>query len=123
MSIKHGHLREPQGLDELECARLLESQRLGRVAYTDGALPQVLPVFYSMDGPALVFRAGARSRLAECVVGNVVGFEADNLGSEGLPKWIVRIVACVEDVTVEASSAVRYLRIDTQMIRGEMLAS
>lgn len=122
MRTKPDRLSEPQGLDDLECSRLLGSQQVGRVAYTDGALPQVLPVFYSMEGVSVVFRADAHSRLAECVVGKIVGFEADNLGSEGLPKWIVRIVAQVEDITGDANSAVRYLRIDLDIVSGLLLA-
>ncbi len=70
------------GLTELsraECARLLVEQEVGRVVFTDRALPAVVPVNYVMDGQAVVFRTRADSRLARLLPGTVVAFEVDDL--------------------------------------------
>ena len=51
-------------LSRTECLRLLASAKVGRVVYTDGALPAVTPVNFALDGTVVVFPTATGSRLA-----------------------------------------------------------
>ena len=76
-------------LDAAKCYRLLETQQVGRVVYTDGALPAVAPVNYALDGHRVIFRTSPTTRLALGVVDQVVAFEVDSLDEEVRTGWSV----------------------------------
>lgn len=76
-------------LDPAKCYRLLATQSVGRVVYTDGALPAVAPVNYALDGHRVIFRTSPVSRLALGVVDQVVAFEVDSLDAEVRTGWSV----------------------------------
>jgi uncharacterized protein len=76
-------------LDPAKCFRLLSTQTVGRVVYTDGALPAVAPVNYALDGHRIIFRTSPLSRLALGVVDQVVAFEVDSLDAEVRTGWSV----------------------------------
>jgi hypothetical protein len=78
-------------LDDAECFRLLAAESVGRVVYTDGALPAITPVNYVLDGRRVVFRTTAGSRLARGVVGAVVAFEVDAVDPRHCAGWSVVI--------------------------------
>lgn len=66
-------------LERAECLRLLAGGSVGRVVFTDAAMPAALPVNYVVDDEEVVFRTGRSGRLAATVPGNVVAFEADDI--------------------------------------------
>ena len=59
----------------------LDTASIGRVVFTDGGLPVVLPVTFVLDGDAVVFRTRAGSRLAGITSGSVLAFEVDDAGA------------------------------------------
>ena len=82
----------PGELDELErteCFRLLALGAVGRVAFTDGALPAVQPVSYLLDGEEIVFRTKNGSKLAAATRHAVVGFEVDDFDLQARTGWSV----------------------------------
>ncbi|MFL6240269.1 MAG: pyridoxamine 5'-phosphate oxidase family protein [Actinomycetes bacterium] len=89
-------------LDRAECDRLLASAAVGRVSFTDGALPQILPVNYAVDGRSIVFRTTATGRLAACCHGSVVAFEVDNVDGDNRSGWSVLVVGDASAVTDES---------------------
>jgi len=72
-----------------ECLRLLGGCEVGRVVYTDGALPAVTPVNYAFDGGRVVIRTAADSRLAAKLPGSIVAFEIDELDRRARSGWSV----------------------------------
>ena len=76
-------------LDEVECYRLLAAEDVGRVVYTDGALPAITPVNYVLNGRRIIFRTVADSRLAHGVIDAVVAFEVDDLDHSVSTGWSV----------------------------------
>jgi hypothetical protein len=60
-----------------EALRLMAGAPVGRVVFTEGALPAIRPVHFAVDGDDLVFRVVADKRLAAALHGTVVAFEAD----------------------------------------------
>ncbi|WP_199439237.1 pyridoxamine 5'-phosphate oxidase family protein [Umezawaea beigongshangensis] len=74
-----------------ECLRLLESKRIGRLVYTDRALPAVLPVAFAVHDGAVVVRA-PEGGAAAAVRGAVVAFEVDDVDGDLREGWTVTVV-------------------------------
>ncbi len=66
-----------------ECLEVLRTQRVGRIAVTERALPVILPVNYTYDGHAIVFRTRAGGLLAKACRSTVVAFEVDDVDAAG----------------------------------------
>jgi nitroimidazol reductase NimA-like FMN-containing flavoprotein (pyridoxamine 5'-phosphate oxidase superfamily) len=87
-------------LDEAECLRLLEGNVIGRVVFTDAALPAAQPVTYLLDGEEVVFRTGGGSKLAAATRGAVVAFQVDEIDSSTRTGWTVLGVGEAYEVVV-----------------------
>ncbi|MEV6206690.1 pyridoxamine 5'-phosphate oxidase family protein [Kitasatospora sp. NPDC051914] len=79
-------------LSEAECRRLLGTVPVGRVVYTEHALPAVLPVAFEVapDG-RLVLALRADSRTARALDGTVAAFQADVLDPATRTGWSVLV--------------------------------
>lgn len=86
------HDRQHEALDEPECLRLLGTTAIGRVAYTEAALPAIRPVSYTLRDGAVVIPTNADSPLALALRGAVVAFEADSYDPAARTGWSVTIV-------------------------------
>ena len=76
-------------VERAECLRLLSGECVGRVVFTEAALPAALPVNYVVDGEEVVFRTRRGGRLATAVPGKVVGFEIDSVDVVTRTGWSV----------------------------------
>ncbi len=76
-------------LDRAECLRLLGSRRIGRVVFTESALPAAQPVAYLVDDEEVVFATPALSALADATCHHVVAFEVDELDDPTWTGWSV----------------------------------
>ncbi|WP_449065486.1 pyridoxamine 5'-phosphate oxidase family protein [Planomonospora algeriensis] len=79
-------------LTRAECIQLLASTPLGRIVFTDRALPAIQPVNYVLDGDDLVIRTGSGSKLASAVRDTIVAVEADAFDPHGRTGWSVTVV-------------------------------
>jgi nitroimidazol reductase NimA-like FMN-containing flavoprotein (pyridoxamine 5'-phosphate oxidase superfamily) len=133
--------RSSAGLDILsrpECLTLLASVPIGRIAYTEGALPAVTPVNFVIDeiGPAIVIRAGEGSKLSAATRQAIVAFEADEYDPADQTGWSVLVVgrsSVVDDPRETArhellplrpwanSNRDRFVRISIDQISGRRL--
>lgn len=89
-------------LSRQECIDLLSSTPIGRIVFTDRALPAVQPVNFYLDGEDIVIRTGAGSKLAAATRRTVVAFEIDDFDAEARTGWSVTAVGharAVSDVT------------------------
>ncbi|MFI6444437.1 pyridoxamine 5'-phosphate oxidase family protein [Kitasatospora sp. NPDC050543] len=88
-------------LDEKQCLHLLARASVGRVVYTVGALPAVLPTRYRLgDDGSVLLRAAAGSELVRAVSGAVVAFEAGEVSAADGSGWSVTVLG-LADVTEE----------------------
>jgi uncharacterized protein len=83
-------------LPEAECRALLRSMPVGRVSYSDRALPVVVPVNFAVDGPDVVIRTARRSRLAAASRGTVIAFEVDDIDLATRSGWSVVMTCRIE---------------------------
>lgn len=81
-----------QVLEREECLTLLASVPVGRIVFTDRALPAVQPVNFVLDGDRIVIRTTAGSRLASAAGDAVVAFEADEFDALSRTGWSVTMV-------------------------------
>jgi len=79
-------------LDRAECLALLRTAQLGRIVFTDQALPAVLPVNFSVWDGSLLIRTGAGSKLAAATRNAVVAFEVDEIDPDTGKGWSVVVV-------------------------------
>src|SRR6478736_4121550 len=80
---------ELKEIDRPACLELLASGQIGRVVYTEAAMPAAHPVNYLLDGEEVVFRTGEGAKLAAASRGFVVGFQADEIDVEQRSGWSV----------------------------------
>ena len=72
-----------------ECRRLLHSQQVGRIAFSDDSGPDVLPVNFAMDGDDVLIATTPYSAIARAATGARVAFEVDELDSYTESGWSV----------------------------------
>ena len=87
---------DPGVLPAAECLRLLRGGRVGRVVYTDAAIPMATPVNFVLDGEAVVFRTRSGSRLAKATRDAVVSFQVDGIDEVTASGWSVIITGISE---------------------------
>jgi nitroimidazol reductase NimA-like FMN-containing flavoprotein (pyridoxamine 5'-phosphate oxidase superfamily) len=76
-------------LDRAECLRLLGTATVGRVIFTEAALPTAQPVSYLLDDEEVVFRTAGGGKLAVATRHHVVAFEVDDLDTATRTGWSV----------------------------------
>jgi nitroimidazol reductase NimA-like FMN-containing flavoprotein (pyridoxamine 5'-phosphate oxidase superfamily) len=79
-------------LDREECLKLLASVPLGRVVFTDRALPAIQPVDFVLDGDDVVICTARGSRLGMALRSSVVAFEADRFDELTRDGWSVTVI-------------------------------
>jgi nitroimidazol reductase NimA-like FMN-containing flavoprotein (pyridoxamine 5'-phosphate oxidase superfamily) len=84
--------RRHHPLSREHCLRLLASTGLGRLAYTQGALPAVRPVTFTLRSGQVLIPAVEGSPLLDAVRGSVVAFEADSYDETTRTGWTVTVV-------------------------------
>ena len=83
---------ESRVLDRAECFRLLRTVRVGRIAFTECALPAIHPVNFTVDGTDVIIRTSGGGKLAAAVTGAVVAFEADEVDTTTRSGWSVVVI-------------------------------
>ncbi|MFJ5560748.1 pyridoxamine 5'-phosphate oxidase family protein [Streptomyces sp. NPDC093250] len=126
-----------RALDRQECMRLLAKVPVGRVVYTKQALPDVLPVNFSLDTDSSVLLCTSPgSDLVRAIDGVVVAFEADEFDAATRSGWSVVVTGRATVVTDPAEherlsqagptswmplrDAV-FVRIESEMVTGREL--
>jgi nitroimidazol reductase NimA-like FMN-containing flavoprotein (pyridoxamine 5'-phosphate oxidase superfamily) len=82
---------DPQSFSREQCLALVASVSIGRVVYTDQALPAVVPMNFVLDGDEVVIHTGSGSTLAAAIRNAVVAFQVDDFDSDTTTGWSVTI--------------------------------
>ncbi|RCG25841.1 pyridoxamine 5'-phosphate oxidase family protein [Sphaerisporangium album] len=82
-----------------ECLHLFSLTPVGRIVFTDRALPTVQPVNYYLDGEDIVIRTASTSKLAAATRSAVVAFEADQIDVDTRTGWSVTAIGHARAVT------------------------
>ena len=84
--------QEPAVLSRDECLALLATVPVGRIIYTERALPAVQLVNFALADDTIVIRTAWGSKLAAAARKAIVAFEADSYDSETRSGWSVTAV-------------------------------
>lgn len=76
-------------LNEQECRRLLATQAIGRLAFTEQALPVIVPAHFVVRGPEIVLAGLTDGRVAGARKEAVVAFEVDAYDDATRQGWWV----------------------------------
>jgi nitroimidazol reductase NimA-like FMN-containing flavoprotein (pyridoxamine 5'-phosphate oxidase superfamily) len=88
MPIEESAVDRLEALTRDECLDLLAHSSLGRVAFTERALPAIRPVNYALVGHQLVLRTQADG-LGRRLDGQIVAFEVDQIDADNGSGWSV----------------------------------
>lgn len=88
-------------LERDECMRLAATGSIGRVVFTEQALPAITPVSYALKDGSIFLRASEGSKLANATNGSVVAFEVDEFDTEFRQGWSVVFVGKAIPVSEE----------------------
>ncbi|GAA1563738.1 pyridoxamine 5'-phosphate oxidase family protein [Actinomadura kijaniata] len=121
-------------LDAAECRALLASGLIGRIVFTDRALPAVQSVNYALVDDHVIIRTTESSRLATAAHGAVVAFEIDDFDPAFRTGWSVVVVGRTERVPPASPDLARlrapplwpwapgdrdhYIRVRCEMVTG-----
>jgi len=84
-----------------ECMPLLEDRAVGRLGFTLGGQPIILPVNYVVDGEAIVFRTADGTKF-DALQNSRVAFEVDGIDSERRTGWSVLVQGRAYEITDRA---------------------
>jgi uncharacterized protein len=79
-------------LERDECLRLAATGSIGRVVFTEQALPAITPVPFALKDGSIFLKASEGSKLASATNGSVVAFEIDEFDTEFKSGWSVVFV-------------------------------
>src|SRR5262245_44708390 len=85
-------------LSQQECLELLASASLGRIVFTDRALPAVQPAAFVLDGEDVIIGTASGSKLDTALRRAVVAFEADDFDPISRGGWSVTVVGQAQPV-------------------------
>lgn len=88
----------PEVLDRLACLELLGSVGLGRIVYTERAMPAIQPVQFTVHEEAVIIRASPGGKLSAAARGAVVAFEAGSFSDDLSSGWSVRVVGQATEI-------------------------
>ncbi|MEY2404377.1 MAG: hypothetical protein QOD38_1928 [Acidimicrobiaceae bacterium] len=88
-----------------ECLRLLALATLGRVGFTSGALPAVLPVNFRLAGERILLRTSRGSTLDVALQNAVVAFEVDDFDPIDHSGWSVAVTGVAAEIDDAAGDA------------------
>jgi nitroimidazol reductase NimA-like FMN-containing flavoprotein (pyridoxamine 5'-phosphate oxidase superfamily) len=108
-------------LDRATCLRLLATGVVGRVVFTESALPAAQPVNYLLDDEEVVFRTANGSKLAAATRHHVVAFQADQIDEAARTGWSVLGVGEAYEVVDPARLAELADRLPPPWVEGQGL--
>jgi hypothetical protein len=79
-------------LDQAECRRLLATASIGRIAFTEGALPAIQLASYALQGEDVVIPIDPSSTMAASSRGAVLAFEVDDYDVLERTGWNVTVI-------------------------------
>ena len=89
-----------------DCVALLETPQVGRVVFTVGALPAIVPVTFAVQDDAIIICTAADTRLAGAANGRVLAFEVDEVNPKTRTGWSV-VVTGVGELVIDSAQRAR----------------
>lgn len=119
-----------------ECVELLRREHVGRIVYTECAMPAIQPVPFGVHRDVIVIRTDKGSKLSAAARNAVVAFEVDMISPDLRSGWSVAVLGHASELTDDAElaevralglrlwSPVRldyFLKIEMEIVSGRQL--
>ncbi|MDI2125279.1 pyridoxamine 5'-phosphate oxidase family protein [Yinghuangia seranimata] len=88
-----------------EALHLMAGVPVGRVVFTEGALPAIRPVHFFLDRGRIVFRIVGDERLVTALHNSVLAFQADDYDAARGSGWTVTVTGYAARVDAVAEAA------------------
>ena len=85
-------------VSENDCWDMLQTQSVGRVAFTLDGQVEIFPVNYGLDGDGVIFRTNVGRKLSGTTLGEVA-FEVDSIEPQTKCGWSVVIHGTARDIS------------------------
>jgi nitroimidazol reductase NimA-like FMN-containing flavoprotein (pyridoxamine 5'-phosphate oxidase superfamily) len=123
-------------LGEPECRQLLATASVGRIGFTEQALPMITPMHYTVHGDEVILCSVSPDKVAGAGRSIVVAFEADRYEAATREGWSVTIVGPTRLVTAPAEIAAldalgfapwvghpdrQYVAVEMSVVRGHRI--
>jgi uncharacterized protein len=92
-------------LDMAECRRLLPTVAIGRMAFTEAAMPSIQPAAFAISGEDVLIPTGLGSKMAAGSRGAVVAFEVDDYDLVERTGWNVTVIGPSRLISVPSQVA------------------
>lgn len=92
-------------LSPTDCLALARTVPIGRIVFTDRALPAVQPVNFLLEDGCVIIRTGEGTKLAAALRDTVVAFEIDDYDARTGSGWSATVVGRAESVSDAADRA------------------
>lgn len=99
MSVSKAHGSQLDVLNRRQCLDRLAQVRVGRLVFTEDALPAIQPVNFRVWRDDVVIRVAGGPKLQAATANQVVAFEADVLDPDLRHGWSVTVVGHAEPIT------------------------
>lgn len=100
---------QPAELSETECAQLLQTQSVGRIALVVEGRPEIFPVNYAFDDGVVVFRTATGLKLERGPY-TPAAFEVDQYDTKAGVAWSVVVHGTAQDISQSLDSLSESLR-------------
>jgi nitroimidazol reductase NimA-like FMN-containing flavoprotein (pyridoxamine 5'-phosphate oxidase superfamily) len=108
--------RKFAALSRRQSLEALRSVPVGRVVFTQNALPAVTPVNFVLDNDYIVFRTAPGSKMTAALSNAVVAFEADQVDVATHTGWSVLVLGhCAPETDPDVIAHLDTLLLDTWM--------
>ncbi|WP_307873711.1 MULTISPECIES: pyridoxamine 5'-phosphate oxidase family protein [unclassified Frankia] len=94
-AVDHAGMRV---LSDDECATMLASRQVGRLAFAADGQIEIFPVAFVLDGSAVVLRSGFGMKLLAALDRTVVAFEVDRFEPASRTGWSVVVKGTCEEI-------------------------
>lgn len=111
--VHSGTMLADDGIELLtddQCLALLQTESLGRVGLSVGALPAIFPVNYRLVDGDILSRTGEELKRRAAMHGNVVCFEVDHIDWPMAEGWSILIVGMAVEIIDPAAHDLQDLR-------------
>jgi len=85
-------------LERAECLGLLAGVTLGRLAYTHGGVPAVIPINVALEGDEILFRLGTGAALVALYDRQVVALEIEAIDLDACCGWSINVVGAPAEI-------------------------
>lgn len=109
-------------LADAECRRLLGTAQIGRLGFTDGALPAIVPVPFTVEDHRVRIPAREGNWVLAAVRRSVVAFAVDSYDVVTRTGWGVTIVGPAYVTTGDLRNGTRSIAVQMGLLRGWRLS-